>query len=417
VKILYHHRIRSKDGQYVHMEELTRALKDLGHEVILVGPSAVEKEKFGYDAGLVALLKRIMPHLAYECLEFGYSLWAYLRLCYAVVRYGPDCLYERYNLFLPAGVWLKRQFKLPMLLEVNAPILEERRKFSGISWVWLARWSEEYVWRGADVALPVTNVLADYVRRAGVPESRIQVIPNGVDLARFGDLQDREAAKRKLGLEGRLVLGFTGFMREWHGLERAIDLLAEDHQAAPLHLLLIGDGPARKSLEQRAKALGVEDRLIITGVIDRDQVAQYIRAFDVALQPAVVGYASPLKLMEYMALGCAIVAPDTPNIREILTHQHDALMFEPGNTGAFSEAIQKLCRDPELRRRISKNAVATIHEKGLTWENNAKLVVALFSRLGVKTPPQVTLGNEWDEQKIEDAQTLSGVAPNQRLSP
>jgi glycosyltransferase involved in cell wall biosynthesis len=275
-----------------------------------------------------------------------------------------------------------------MLLEVNAPLLEERRKFDGLSLVRLARWFENYTWRGADMILPVTQVLADYVRKAGVPKSKIRVIPNGVNLARFAQAGDRRNAKQRLGLQDRLVLGFTGFMREWHGLEHVIDFLAETCESGPLHLLLVGDGPARKNLEQRAKERGVEDRMTITGIVGRDQIARYVSAYDVALQPAVVPYASPLKLFEYLALGCAIVAPATPNILEILTDERNAVLFARDDPGDFRRAVKRVCEDAELRMRISEGAVATIHEKGLTWKTNAQTVVNLFSRLGVKAVRQ-----------------------------
>jgi len=386
MKILYHHRIRSKDGQYVHLEELTRALSNLGHEVVLVGPAAIEKEEFGADAGIVASLKRFLPAFIYELLEFSYSLWVYFRLRSAIRRSKPDCIYERCNLFQVAGAFAKRIYRLPMLLEVNAPLMEERQKYSGLSLVALARWSQNYVWRAPDYLLPVTEVLAGYLRRAGISDSKIVVIPNGVDLARFGRTSTREEAKRRLGLDDRLVLGFTGFVREWHGLERVIDLSAKMGNAAHLHLLVVGDGPARKALEDHARALGVERSVTFTGVIPRDEVARYIEAFDVALQPAVVPYASPLKLFEYMVLGCAIVAPAMQNLCEILLNDQNALLFEPDNLDSFSAALSLVCSHAELRERIGKAAAQTIVEKNLTWEHNARRVVALFESLGVGRP-------------------------------
>jgi glycosyltransferase involved in cell wall biosynthesis len=382
MKILYHHRIRSKDGQYVHLEELTRALHDLGHEIILVGPAAIEKEEFGAEAGIVATLKRNLPKLLYELLEFCYSFWVYVRLRAAIRKHKPDCIYERCNLFQVAGAWAKRAYKLPMLLEVNAPLLEERQKYGGLALISLARWSQNYVWRAPDYLLPVTEVLAGYLRRADVPDSKIVVIPNGVNLSRFERRMDRAEAKRQLGLDGRLVLGFTGFVREWHGLERVIDLIAHMGDAVRVHLLLVGDGPARKALEDHARTLGVERSVTITGIVPRDEVARYIAAFDVALQPAVVPYASPLKLFEYMILGCAILAPSMPNLSEILVDGENALLFDAENPESFSAALSRVCSDPEFRERIGKGATRTIIDRKLTWENNARIVVGLFEKLG-----------------------------------
>jgi glycosyltransferase involved in cell wall biosynthesis len=382
VKILYHHRTRSKDGQHVHISELINALRKLGHEVLVVAPAATERAEFGADAGTVALLKRHVPRFAYELMELGYSLIAYRRLRRAVLSFRPDCLYERYNLLLPAGVWIRRNFGLPMLLEVNAPLYEERTKYDGIFLRRLAAWSQRYVWRGADFVLPVTSVLADMVRAAGVPKERIVVIPNGIDPERFGkNSVPADDAKSRLGLDHRLVLGFTGFVREWHGLERVVDWIADRADSAGLHLLIVGDGPARRSIEALARHRGIADRVTVTGIVDRDRVPDYVAAFDVALQPAVVSYASPLKLFEYLAMGRAIVAPASPNIREVLTDGENAVLFDPNQADGMSRAIERICSDASLRQRVADGARNTIVRRKLTWDGNAQRVVELFESL------------------------------------
>lgn len=390
MKILYHHRIRSKDGQYVHVEELTTALRAAGHELVVVGPGAVDTEAFGADAGFVAWMKRHLPRWFYELLEFGYAAVDYFRLVRAFKRHRPDCLYERYNLYLPSGVWLKRRFKLPMLLEVNAPIYDERKRYDGIAIDTLARWTERATWRGADYVLPVTHVLAERIQRDGVPPDRIVVIPNGIDPARFHDVPSTAEAKRRLGLEGRFVLGFVGFMRAWHGLEAVIDLMvgADDD----CRLLLVGDGPARAALEARARERGVHERVRVTGVVDRDRIASHIACFDVALQPDVVAYASPLKLFEYLALGRVIVAPATPNIREILVDGENAVLFAPGDYAALARGIERARSDPALRERLARGARATIIGRGLTWSANAGRVTELFSSLIGRARPAPAAG-------------------------
>jgi glycosyltransferase involved in cell wall biosynthesis len=382
MKILYHHRIASKDGQFVHIQELTHALRKRGHEIIMVGPAMLDKDEFGSESGLVPWLKRHMPGFVYELMEFAYAWVAYRKLVRAVHEHRPDCLYERYNLYMPAGVWLKRRFKLPMLLEINAPLFEERRKFNGIALPRLARWTETTTWRGADKVLPVTGVLAQRVMDAGVPRERMEVIHNGIDWSKFGTVPDLDSAKKMLGLSGRVVLGFTGFMREWHGLEYVVELIAQ-HRDALWHLLLVGDGPARAGIEKRAQELLVQDRVTITGVIQREQVANYIAAFDVALQPDVVDYASPLKLFEYLALARAVVAPDKPNIREVLQHEVNALLFDVDNPQSFLHAIARLAGDAALRARLGIAARATLEQGGFTWDKNAQRVEALFQQIGV----------------------------------
>ena len=381
MRILYHHRTRSKDGQYVHIEEMIHALRAQGHEVIIAAPPSIENEDFGADAGAVALLKRWLPKWFYEIMELGYSLVAYRRLAKAIRAHQPDCIYERYNLFLPAGVWAARRYKLPLLLEVNAPILEERSRYDGLSLTRLARWSQAYAWRNADVVLPVTQVLGDIVASYGVDPKKIVVIPNGINSDRFQANPDVEAAKRALGLEGRLVLGFTGFVRDWHGLDKVLDLIAGDPPESRRHLLVVGDGPARAGLERQARELGIDNRVTFTGIVGRDDVARHVAAFDIALQPAVVAYASPLKLFEYLALGKAIVGPAQPNIEEILRRDHNAVLFDPKDPDGLATAISRLCGDVVLRNKVAANARATIADQQLTWSANAHRVIELFRGL------------------------------------
>jgi glycosyltransferase involved in cell wall biosynthesis len=378
MRILYHHRIRSKDGQFVHVEELIHALRAQGHEVHIAGPRAVEKDAFGGESRTLVGMRNALPRWMYELLEFGYSLIAFARLFVAALRSRPHFIYERYNMLCPAGVWVSRLLGLPLVLEVNAPLYEERAKFGGLSLHWLARWSERVVWRNADCVLPVTEVLAGYVRAAGADPMRITVVPNGIDFAKFRNAVPRESARAALGLESFLVLGFTGFVREWHGLESVLDVLKSDPR---LYLLVVGDGPARASIEARAKALGVETRVRITGVVERGEINRYVSAFDVALQPDVVEYASPLKLFEYLALARPVVAPDRPNIREILEHERNALLFRPRDFADMARAITHLCADADLRARLGEAGRQTILDRDLTWEGNARKVAAIGARL------------------------------------
>jgi glycosyltransferase involved in cell wall biosynthesis len=381
MRILYHHRIRSKDGQFVHLEEMVHALREQGHEIEIVGPRHVEDERFGADAGIVAGLKKWLPGAAYEALELAYSLADYRRLAATIRRFRPDVIYERYNLYFPSGLWARRRFRVPLMLEVNAPLFEERRRFGGIALPRLAQWSERFAWRQADLVLPVTEVLAGRVQAMGVPRERIHVIPNGINERAFAGLPDRDAAKRGLGLAGRFVLGFVGFMRDWHGLDRVLRFMQEQSRE-DLHALFVGDGPDRGRLTRIAAELGLSSRLTITGVVQREAVPAAIAAFDVALQPAVVEYASPLKLFEYLYVGLPIVAPDSPNIREVLSDGDNGLLFDPGDDASFRGALGRLLADEALRLRLAARARETVRLRDLTWAGNARRVTRLAQSLG-----------------------------------
>lgn len=379
MRILYHHRTASKDGQAVHIGEMIDAMRSLGHEVRVVAPLADQVEgRMGGGVGWVHRLKALLPKAIYELMELAYSLVAYRKLMAAAREFRPDVIYERYNLFLLAGLMARRRLGVPLLLEVNAPLVLERSQHSGgLALQKLARWAEGKAWRGADAVLPVTAVLAGHVREYGVPADRIHVIPNGINRAHFAHAPSPAEAKARLGLTGREVLGFTGFVRDWHGVDRIVDWMATPGAPANTHLLVVGDGPVRAELEAQARRLGLADRVSFTGVIHRDQVPAHVAAFDVALQPAVTPYASPLKLMEYLVLGKAVIAPATLNLQEVLTDGVNALLFDEAQPGALEQALQQLSSDEPLRQRLAQGAADTIDQLDLTWLGNARKVTAL----------------------------------------
>jgi glycosyltransferase involved in cell wall biosynthesis len=384
MKILYHHRTASKDGQAVHIEEMIASLRGLGHEVRVVAPASSGGEEMGAEVGWVQRLRQLLPKAIYEFLELAYSLIAYVRLARAASEFKPDIIYERYNLYLLAGLLLKWRTGLPLLLEVNAPLAQERAQFGGLGLPFLARWAEGVVWRGADFALPVTRVLARALIDRGVTPARIVVIPNGINEAHFSHVPTPSAAKQALGWPDALVLGFTGFVRDWHGVDRVLRWMATDGAPADARLLVVGDGPARAALEALAVQLGLETRVRFTGVIARERVPEHVAAFDIALQPAVVPYASPLKLFEYLALSKAIVAPRQPNIEEILTDGENAALFDEGSGRGLEQALSRLCTDTGLRLRIAAGAGLTISRLGLTWTRNAQRITDLAQ--GLRTP-------------------------------
>ncbi len=368
MRILYSHRIQSRDGQSVHVEELVAALRALGHEVIVAGPGFYEASGFGAESRTVARLRRLLPGALAELAELAYNIPAYRRLARACGDTPPDLIYERYNLYYLAGAWFARRHRVPYFLEVNAPLAEERARHGGLRLHRLARAAERRVWRAADLVLTVTAVLGQRVAAAGVDPARIRVVANGVVAERF-------AAAPAQAMRQPPVLGFVGFVRDWHGLDAVIRGMAEPG-APQAAFTVIGDGPALPGLKRLAAELGVAERVHFAGLMAHEAVPAAVAGFDIALQPRVVDYASPLKLFDYMAAGRAIVAPDQPNIREVLTHDATALLFDPDDPAAMWQAIARLLGDAALRERLGGAALEELRRRDYTWRGNAARVAA-----------------------------------------
>jgi glycosyltransferase involved in cell wall biosynthesis len=400
LRILYSHRILSRDGQGLHVDAIVGELRAAGHEVRVVGPAIYDRIDLGGESRLVSLMRRWLPAFGLELAELAYSAPAYWRLARVAAEFRPDVIYERYNLFFLAGSLLARRRGVPFLLEVNSPLASERARFDNLHLRALARWCEGFAWRTADRVLPVTEVLAAHIAAAGVPRERIVVAPNGVYPEEFSGLPAEPA--RRAADEDELVLGFVGFARHWHGLDMVVRAIAAWHGRPGLSLVVVGEGPARPELEKLAGKLGVSGRVRFTGLADRSAVPGLIAGFDIALQPAAVPYACPLKVVEYMAAGRAIVAPDQPNLRELLDDGRTGLLFDPSRQPhgqAMWEAVVRLAQEPALRIRIGAAARAEIGSRDLTWAGNARRIVNLAKALQARRRAGAAEGSGADRCK------------------
>lgn len=390
MKILYHHRTQAEDGQAVHIRSLMQAFEEEGHGVREVGlvqrhrdggakaappPGAGQEESGGSRWSWIGKV----PRFAREIAEYAYTSVARGRILKAAADFEPDFLYERYAFGCAGGVQASRRLGKPIVLEVNSPMVLELQKTRGLSFPRLAKRFETQVFRDATRVCVVTGVLRDMLIEMGVEAESLFVCPNGVHLEQYGTVNATEA-RSNLGLstplrDADLVLGFVGYYRDWHRLDLVLESMVQA-DLARAHLVLVGEGPAHATLEARARELGVEARLHFAGRLPHDRIPGILPAFDVALVPAINPYASPLKLHEYMASSLATIAPDQPNLREVLTDGRNALLVEPGDGDAMGAAILRLARDPALRRDLGAAARATIVDDEMTWRGNARRVVA-----------------------------------------
>jgi glycosyltransferase involved in cell wall biosynthesis len=406
VRILYHHRTRAGDAQGIHIAEIQRAFRLRGHDVrevalVEAGTEAKAAGDGGEARGLAGLASRAAAHMPLplrEGLELGYNAVAYRRLSKALREARPDFLYERYAANTFAGLAAARRQGVPFVLEVNSPLAQEKERHDGLFFRRLTRGVERRLCAGADVTIAVTRVLAGILEGQGVPAGKIVVMPNGVRRG-FGLGGDGEAFRRSLGLPLDVpVAGVVGWFRPWHNLERLVAAAeSPEWREARIHLVLAGDGPAIPALRERRDASeDLKRRVVLCGAVPRGDIESALAAFDVAVQPAVTGYACPMKILEYMAAGRAIVAPGSANVRELLTDGETALLC-PGDENPAAEdlgrAILALVRDPALRARLGRAARERLHERGWLWEENARRVEELVAELREQRPASVAVPN------------------------
>ena len=394
-RILYHHRTQALDGQRVHINAIQEALQALGHEVMEVSPLPATEQAGATSIRtprrrLFERMAAVAPKGLYETAELAYNLAAYRALSSAIVRFKPHFVYERYALNTVAGVWTSRRFGVPILLEVNSPLADEKRALGKLLFHKLSGRLERYTLVNATRVLAVTQVLADgLMRSTGLPQTRIKVVQNGADLdVNAPNDSRRSAARRELGYTDEdVVIGAIGFFREWHGIDMLLTAVAEARALfASARILLVGDGPAIPDLKQLSSRLGLEGVVTFCGAVAHDRVAHHLSAMDVVAIPRAVAYASPLKLFEYMAGAKAIVAPRQANLLEVVTDGVDAICFSESDRAGLQTALGRVVQDASLRNNLGREARATIERRCFTWNGNAERIIQTFEEVGAPAP-------------------------------
>ena len=381
MRILYHHRTLADGAEGVHIREMVDAFRGLGHEVQVAALAGDGSEaspngpRCKWD-----VVSRMIPSWAYEGAELAYNFVAAARLRRAIRQFRPDFIYDRYNSYSNAAVSVGRRAGLPVLLEVNAPVAYERAtyqekpiKFPKLA----ARYERQICLRASHIIVVSTPLKEFLVEQRGIPASQVTVLPNGANPGRFDPRIDGTSVRNHRGLNGRTVIGFVGILRKWHGTELLFHAFSLAYRRCQdLHLLIVGDGPLEESLKGEAATLGIDDRVTFCGRLRHDEVPAHVAAMDIAVSPRATFYASPMKILEYMAMGVATIAPRMPNIEDIVRDGADGLLFDPESAESFARSLTALAEDIGLRERIGRNARLKI-ETSLNWLNNANAVIQM----------------------------------------
>jgi len=385
MRILYHHRTQGEEPESIHIRSIVAALRELGHEVRVVGPGEIgQTGEVSVDCSpprALVRIKRSVPRVVFELLQIAYNLVAWRRLDRAVREFRPDLLYERYALFSFAGAIVSRRRRLPLILEVNTPYAQAWAQYFGLHLRRVAAWLERRTLRSAHHVITVTHAQSLLLQRLGVAAADITVSHNAIDPRSFDVALHAQAPVRsKLGLSG-VVVGFVGTMNRWQGIPQFAGVVAGVIARCPeTTFLFVGDGEFRQALEDGCRARGLVGRVVFCGRQPHDEIPKYVAAMDIAVLLNSNTYGSPMKIFEYWGMGKAVVAPNVPPVVEVLRDHDTGLLIEPGNAAQLADRIVDLVRDPQLRQRLGAAGRAYVLEHH-TWRNNAEQIIRAHAKL------------------------------------
>ncbi len=251
----------------------------------------------------------------------------------------------------------------------------------------LGRALESWALRRAGAVTTICEGLrGDILSRGGIPESKVTVIPNAVNVESFayGQSADPEL-RRRLGLEGATVLGFAGSFYGYEGLDLLLDAFAQLAPRQPqLKLLLVGGGPQAGALRDQAEALGLADRIVFSGRVPHAEVQRYYSQIDVLCYPRkpmrLTELVTPLKPLEAMAQGKLLVASDVGGHRELIRHGETGILFPANDSRALADAVARLLAERD-RWQALREAGRAFVERERTWTRSAENYRAVYRRL------------------------------------
>ena len=281
-------------------------------------------------------------------------------------------VWQHHELFQHAGWLLAKRAGAPLVQFVDAPIVWEAARW-GVQRRWghaLERIGEVPQFRYADLIACVTEEVREAVINLGADRERTIVTPCGVDVDAFGGRGERAAIRRRFGMSDHaLVIGWLGSFRRFHGLDLLLDAYGKVPRGREIHLLLVGDGLERSTLERQARAQGLQN-VHFAGMVGRQEVPHYLCAMDCAVVTAHAQaefHYSPLKVKEYMASRCAVVVPAIGEMKGLVRHDIDGLHTEPGSNPTLAAALCRLVTEEGLTARLGASARSRIEEVG-TWD-------------------------------------------------
>jgi len=267
-----------------------------------------------------------------------------------------------------------RNHGLPFVYEVrdlweNASV--DRGKFGYNSPLYrLARGLETFVLRKADAVVTICEALKADVTSRAVDPRRVFVVGNGVDTTAFSPAEAHQpnSLRARHGLDGKRVIAYVGTFQPYEGLDLLVHampaILAEVPDA---HLLIVGGSVGENtaiesSLQSLVERFALDPHVTFTGRLPHALVTGAYALADVVVYPRrltrTTALTTPLKPLEAMAMGRAVVVSDVPGMRELVADGETGATFPAGNPAALARVCIDLLKRPELRLALGERARA-----------------------------------------------------------
>jgi len=217
------------------------------------------------------------------------------------------------------------------------------------------RWLERWLARHTTALVAVSPQVRDDLVALGVaPPEKFAVIRLGIELEeRVADRDGRTATRRYLGIPpDRFAVGWIGRMTAIKNTEDVLGAFKRlRDRGVEATLCMVGDGPDRPQLEQRARELGIMRDTLFLGY--QQEVAALSAAFDALVLPSS-NEGTPVSVIEALAARTPVVATRVGGVPDVVREGEDGFLVEVGSPDALADRLERLALDPKLRARMGE---------------------------------------------------------------
>ena len=241
--------------------------------------------------------------------------------------------------------------RVPIVIGTEVNIYEHKQ--------WHHALAERVLMAGTDaVAVSAESVRQFYVKQVGADPSRVRVVYNAVDFASLGTSAARDVLRQRLGLPvDACVAGVIARLTDQKGHTYLLDAVARTPALAHLHVLVVGDGPLRASLEGRSAQLGLAGRVHFLG--SRRDLGDLLSVMDLFVLPSL-WEGLPLSLVLAMGAALPVVATAVAGVPEVVQHDATGLLVPPSDVAALAAALARLTASSEDRQRLGAAGRASV---------------------------------------------------------
>lgn len=248
-----------------------------------------------------------------------------------------------------------------------------------------SRFIETKLLKQVDALFTICEGLKNEIISRGLPCSKITVIPNCVDTKFFYPSDCDEGIAKKYDFKNKTVFGFIGSLYRYEGIDLLIDAFQKVLQKRnDMKLLLVGDGPQKNALYDKAEKMGLRNHVIFMDKVPHEDIKKYYSVMDVLVYPRrkirLTELVTPLKPLEAMAMGKVVVGSNVGGIRELISHDKDGFLFEAGDADNLAKLLTGLASDGKDFSEISKSAIETVQCK-FRWELSVKKYLPVYEKL------------------------------------